>query len=107
MGRAGQIKAVAMRRFENAAIGIVFGAVTVIACFLAGWWAGIPFVPESRLVRLEELQFATHRLNSVRGEVEVVVRPWPAAQVDPLFDVAIGKENVGTFIPQFSEPTIV
>ena len=38
-----------MRRFENAAVGIVFGAVPVIACFLAGWWLSIPLVPESRV----------------------------------------------------------
>jgi hypothetical protein len=38
-----------MRRIENAAIGIVFGAVPVIACFLAGWWISIPLVPESRI----------------------------------------------------------
>lgn len=41
--------AVMMRRFENAAVGIVFGAVPVIACFLAGWWLSIPLVPESRV----------------------------------------------------------
>lgn len=40
-----------MRRIENAAIGIVFGAVPVIACFLAGWWMSIPLVPESRIFR--------------------------------------------------------
>lgn len=38
-----------MRRIEYAAIGIVFGAVPVIACFLAGWWVSIPLVPESRI----------------------------------------------------------
>ncbi len=38
-----------MRSIENAAIGIVFGAVPVIACFLAGWWGSIPLVPESRI----------------------------------------------------------
>ena len=38
-----------MRRIENAAIGMVFGAVPVIACFLAGWWGSIPLVPESRI----------------------------------------------------------
>jgi hypothetical protein len=38
-----------MRRIENAAIGIVFGAVPVIAFFLAGWWISIPLVPESRI----------------------------------------------------------
>lgn len=43
------MKAEAMRRIENAAIGIVFGPVPVIACFLAGWWVSIPFVPESRV----------------------------------------------------------
>jgi hypothetical protein len=38
-----------MRKIENAAIGIIFGAVPVIASFLAGWWISIPFVPESRI----------------------------------------------------------
>ena len=38
-----------MRNVENAVIGIVFGAVPVIACFLAGWWISIPLVPESRI----------------------------------------------------------
>jgi hypothetical protein len=38
-----------MRRIENAAIGIVFGAVPVIACFLAGWWISFPLLPESRI----------------------------------------------------------
>jgi len=27
----------------------MFGAVPVIACFLAGWWISIPLVPESRI----------------------------------------------------------
>jgi hypothetical protein len=39
----------AMRKIENAGIGIIFGAVPVITCFLAGWWISIPFVPESRV----------------------------------------------------------
>jgi hypothetical protein len=38
-----------MQRTENAAIGVVFGAVPVIACFLAGWWISIPLVPEPRI----------------------------------------------------------
>jgi hypothetical protein len=38
-----------MRKIESAAIGIIFGAVPVIASFLAGWWISIPFVPESRI----------------------------------------------------------
>ena len=49
MGATGEITAVKMRRIENAAIGIVFGALPVTACFLAGWWVSIPFVPESRV----------------------------------------------------------
>jgi hypothetical protein len=39
-----------MRNIEKAVIGIVLGVVPVIACFLAGWWIGIPLVPESRIV---------------------------------------------------------
>jgi hypothetical protein len=39
-----------MRNLENAALGITLGAVPVIACFLAGWWISIPFVPEPRIV---------------------------------------------------------
>jgi len=38
-----------MRKLENAALGLAFGAVPVIACFLAGWWIGIPVVRESRV----------------------------------------------------------
>ncbi|MCL4785383.1 MAG: hypothetical protein KJ070_01115 [Verrucomicrobia bacterium] len=38
-----------MRRIENGAVGIVFGAVPVIGCFLAGWWGSLPLVPESRI----------------------------------------------------------
>lgn len=38
-----------MRQIENGVIGIILGAVPVIACFLAGWWISIPFVPESRV----------------------------------------------------------
>jgi len=38
-----------MRKFESAATCIIFGAVPVIASFLAGWWISIPFVPESRI----------------------------------------------------------
>ena len=36
-----------MRKIEIAAIGVLFGAVPIIICFLAGWWISIPFVPES------------------------------------------------------------
>jgi len=39
-----------MQKMEKWIIGIVLGAVPVIACFLAGWWISIPFVPESRIV---------------------------------------------------------
>jgi hypothetical protein len=35
---------------EKAIIGTVLGGVPVIACFLAGWWISLPFVPESRIV---------------------------------------------------------
>jgi len=38
-----------MRKIEIAVIGILFGAVPVIACFLAGWWISIPLVPESQI----------------------------------------------------------
>ena len=36
-----------MRTIERAAIGVLFGAVPIIMCFLTGWWISIPFVPES------------------------------------------------------------
>jgi hypothetical protein len=35
-----------MRKIEIVAIGLIFGAVPVIACALAGWWLIIPYVPE-------------------------------------------------------------
>jgi hypothetical protein len=38
------------RSIENTAIGIVFGAIPIIACFLAGWWLSIPLVPETRIL---------------------------------------------------------
>ena len=38
-----------MRKIETAALGIVFGAIPVIAFFLAGWWISVPLVPESRI----------------------------------------------------------
>ena len=38
-----------MQKIENVIIGITIGAVPVIACFLAGWWISMPFVPESRI----------------------------------------------------------
>jgi hypothetical protein len=38
-----------MEKIENTAMGIIFGAVPVIAGFLAGWWIGVPLVPESRI----------------------------------------------------------
>lgn len=36
-----------MRKIEIAIIGVLFGAVPIIICFLAGWWISIPLVPES------------------------------------------------------------
>jgi len=39
-----------MQRIENIMIGTVLGAVPVIACFVAGWWLCIPFVPESHII---------------------------------------------------------
>lgn len=36
-----------MRKIESATIGVLFGAVPIIICFLSGWWISIPFVPES------------------------------------------------------------
>jgi hypothetical protein len=38
-----------MKRIEILVIGILFGAVPIIICFLAGWWISIPFVPEHRI----------------------------------------------------------
>jgi hypothetical protein len=38
-----------MQKIENVIIGIIIGAVPIIACFLAGWWISIPLVPESRI----------------------------------------------------------
>jgi hypothetical protein len=38
-----------VRKIENIAVGIVLGAVPVIACFLAGWWISIPLVRESHV----------------------------------------------------------
>jgi hypothetical protein len=31
-----------MQTIETAALGVLFGAVPVIACFLGGWWISIP-----------------------------------------------------------------
>ena len=39
-----------MRKIETVIIGLIFGAVPVIAGFLAGWWLSIPFVPEFLVV---------------------------------------------------------
>jgi len=36
-----------MRKIESATIGVILGAVPIIAGFLSGWWISIPFVPES------------------------------------------------------------
>ena len=36
-----------MRKIESVTIGVLFGAVPIIICFLSGWWISIPFVPES------------------------------------------------------------
>lgn len=38
-----------MRKIETAVLGVTLGAVPVIACFLTGWWASIPFVAESSI----------------------------------------------------------
>lgn len=38
-----------MKKMEVAIIGILLGAVPVIACFLAGWWISLPHVPESQV----------------------------------------------------------
>ena len=38
-----------MQKVEKVIIGIVIGAVPVIACFLAGWWISIPLVSEARI----------------------------------------------------------
>jgi hypothetical protein len=40
-----------MQKIENAALGIVFGGVPVIAGFLAGWWISLPLVSESRIMQ--------------------------------------------------------
>lgn len=39
-----------MRKIETIVIGLIFGAVPVIAGFLAGWWLSIPLVPEPLVV---------------------------------------------------------
>lgn len=36
-----------MRKLETVVIGLIFGAIPVIGCFITGWWLSIPFVPES------------------------------------------------------------
>lgn len=36
-----------MRKIEFATIGVLFRAVPIFICFLAGWWISIPLVPES------------------------------------------------------------
>ena len=38
-----------MQRLECALIGVLFGAIPIIICFLAGWWISITLVPESRI----------------------------------------------------------
>ncbi len=40
-----------MQRIETAVLAATLGAVPIIACFLAGWWASIPFVPEASVWR--------------------------------------------------------
>jgi hypothetical protein len=42
-------KTTPMRKIEILVIGLIYGAIPVIAGFLAGWWVSIPFVPESRV----------------------------------------------------------
>lgn len=39
-----------IQRIESIVLGTALGAVPVIACFIAGWWVSIPFVPESRII---------------------------------------------------------
>lgn len=36
-----------MRKLESVVIGLIFGTIPVIGCFLAGWWLSVVFVPES------------------------------------------------------------
>ncbi len=40
-----------MQKIETAILGVTLGAVPIIAGFLTGWWASIPFVPESSIWR--------------------------------------------------------
>ena len=35
-----------MRKLETFVIGLIFGAVPVIVCFMTGWWSSIPLLPE-------------------------------------------------------------
>lgn len=41
-----------MRKIEIVTIGILFGAVPIIICFLAGWWISLPFFNEMTIVIL-------------------------------------------------------
>jgi hypothetical protein len=43
------MKKLEMPKIENAAMGIIFGAVPIITCFIAGWWISIPFVAEAHV----------------------------------------------------------
>ena len=36
-----------LQKIELAIISVLFGAVPIFICFLAGWWISIPLVPES------------------------------------------------------------
>jgi hypothetical protein len=37
------------QKLETFALSILFGAIPVLALFIAGWWISMPFVPESRV----------------------------------------------------------
>jgi hypothetical protein len=38
-----------MRKIERIGIGILFGMVPILVCFIVGWWGSLPFVPESQI----------------------------------------------------------
>ncbi len=40
-----------MKKIEDLALGIVLGAVPILACSIAFWWGSIPFVPEAEIFR--------------------------------------------------------
>jgi hypothetical protein len=39
-----------IKKIENIVLGITFGAIPIIICFLAGWWISLPFVQESYVI---------------------------------------------------------